>query len=335
MHARRVVALAGALAAASPPPVAAAPPAPRPAGGPAPGRRVARLKITVLSTMLAEQRGGGEWGYAALVEVDGRRILFDTGYRPGTVLANARELGVDLSTVTDVVLSHNHGDHTGGLLTLRRELMRVNPAALARLHVARGIFWDRAAARDAGGQGNRMLALRAAFEATGGAVVEHAGPAELAPGVWLTGPVPRVHPERNWTSTGRVRAPAGETADDIPEDASLAVDTPAGVVLLTGCGHAGAVNTVEHARRLLRGAPLHGLVGGLHLFQASDSVLAWTGARLRAAGLRHLLAGHCTGVEATYALRRAAGLDRRAAVVSAVGSSYTLDGGIDPLQLAR
>ena len=74
------------------------------------------LRVTVLSTMLTDHTGVGEWGFAALVEVDGRRLLFDTGERPETVLQNARELGIDLSTVTDIVLSHHHADHAGGLL---------------------------------------------------------------------------------------------------------------------------------------------------------------------------------------------------------------------------
>jgi hypothetical protein len=63
------------------------------------------LKITILSTMLADD-GIGEWGFAALVEADGRKILFDTGARPNTVLENARELKLDLSDVQDVILSH-------------------------------------------------------------------------------------------------------------------------------------------------------------------------------------------------------------------------------------
>ena len=78
-----------------------APPPSEPAG-----QRVKSLKVTILSTMLADA-GMGEWGFAALVEADGRRILFDTGLRSETVLQNARELGIDLSTVTDVVLSHH------------------------------------------------------------------------------------------------------------------------------------------------------------------------------------------------------------------------------------
>ncbi len=90
------------------------------------------VKVTVLSTMLAGNRGAGigEWGFAALLEVDGQRLLIDTGERPETVLRNAFELGIDLSDVSDVVLTHNHGDHTAGLLTLRRELAKKNPQAL-------------------------------------------------------------------------------------------------------------------------------------------------------------------------------------------------------------
>ncbi|MFL5515142.1 MAG: MBL fold metallo-hydrolase [Gemmatimonadales bacterium] len=82
-----------------------------------PLHKVVSLKITVLSTMLAD-RGMGEWGFSVLVEADGHRILFDTGMHPQTVLDNARDLGIDLSNVTDVVLSHHHGDHTGGLVDL-------------------------------------------------------------------------------------------------------------------------------------------------------------------------------------------------------------------------
>jgi metal-dependent hydrolase (beta-lactamase superfamily II) len=85
---------------------------PAPALGP-----VHVLKITVLSTMLTDAVGVGEWGFSALVEVDGQRVLFDTGGRPETVLNNARELGVDLSNVEDVILSHNHWDHVTGLVT--------------------------------------------------------------------------------------------------------------------------------------------------------------------------------------------------------------------------
>jgi 7,8-dihydropterin-6-yl-methyl-4-(beta-D-ribofuranosyl)aminobenzene 5'-phosphate synthase len=295
--------------------------------------RVHSLRIVILSTMLADE-GIGEWGFAALVVVDGERILFDTGARPATVLENAREMKVDLAGVKDVVLSHNHSDHTGGLLTLRRELSRANAVSLSRAHVGRGMFWSRPSA-DGGGEGNFVLGIRAEYEKGGGVFVEHDGPAQLLPGVWLTGPVPRVHPERNWSGTGRVRAPVGLIEDNVPEDQSLVFDTDRGLVILSGCGHAGVVNTVELARRAVREAPLHALVGGLHLFPLDDARLDWTADKLRAFGLENLVGAHCTGLEAVYRLRAKDGLSRQTAVVGAVGASFELGKGIDPRALAH
>src|SRR5579862_2655384 len=76
-------------------------------------QKISDLKITILSTMLVSTGGGiGEWGFSALVEADGQRVLVDTGGAPDTVLKNAETLGIDLSTVRDVLLTHNHDDHT-------------------------------------------------------------------------------------------------------------------------------------------------------------------------------------------------------------------------------
>jgi len=163
------------------------------------------LKITVLSTMLVgEPAGIGEWGFSALVEGDGHRILVDTGSRPETVLQNVREMKIDLSDVPEVILTHNHGDHVGGLLTLRREFMKKNPAALSVAHVAKGIFYSRPSPR---GEDNEMIAIRKEYEATGGKFIEHADAAEIFPGAWLSGPVPRKYPEHNWSVKGKVQTP--------------------------------------------------------------------------------------------------------------------------------
>jgi len=292
------------------------------------------VKVTVLSTMLAGNRGAGigEWGFAAVLEVDGRRLLVDTGERPDTVLRNAAELGVDLSDITDVVLTHNHGDHTAGLPALRRELAKKNPRALSRAHVARGIFYPRPGA--GGRDENGLLPMKAAYEASGGVFVEHEGPVQILPGVWFTGPVPRVHPERNWTPRGQVRTPSGLVEDTIPEDSSIVVDSAEGLILLSGCSHAGIVNTIEYARKVVRAAPLHAAIGGFHLFAASDAALEWTAGKLREFGLQHLLGAHCTGIEAVYRIRSLAGLTRRTAVVGAVGASFTLGTGISALSIA-
>lgn len=293
--------------------------------------RIRSLKILVLSTMLAEP-GIGEWGFAALVEVDGHRILFDTGARPDTVLKNARELGINLADVPEVILSHNHRDHTGGLVTLRREFARENPAALARVHVGRGIFWNRPA-KDS--ERNYMLTAKPEYEATGGTFIEYDKPTEVYKGVWLTGPVPRTYPERNWNPTGMVKSPEGLVEDTMPEDMSMVFNTDKGLVVLSGCGHAGIINTLEYARKQIRNAPIYAAIGGFHLYQLDDSKLNWTADKLREFKLQNFLGAHCTGIEATYQLRQRVRLNRQTCMVSAVGSSFSLEKGIDPLTLAK
>lgn len=292
---------------------------------------VQNLKITILSTMLSDD-GIGEWGFAALVEADGHRILVDTGAKPDTVLLNARQLNLDLSDVREVVLTHNHDDHVGGLLNLRHELMKKNPTALSIVDVGKGIFYSRP--KD-GQEKNVMLALRKEYEATGGKFVEHDAPAELFPGAWLTGPVPRPYPERNWSLTGKVQTPSGLVEDNIPEDQSLVLDTNKGLVVVSGCGHAGIVNTLTFAEKEFPSTPVYALVGGFHLFAATDDQIDWTADKLKGFGVSYLVGAHCTGIEAVYRLRQKLDLTRQSAVVGAVGQTFVLGEGIHPGQIAQ
>jgi len=293
------------------------------------------VKITVLVTNLGGDpyEGDGEWGYSALVEVDGHKILYDTGSSADLVLRNAKALKIDLSDVEDVVLSHNHFDHVGGLMALRRELSKANPRAMSRVHVGAGIFEPRWS--ESGEDHNGLRLIRAEYLATGGAFVVHDKPTELFPGVWLTGPVPRANNEKNWTPGLSLDTPQGRREDNVPEDSALIFNTSQGMIILSGCAHAGIVNIAEYARGIVGAKPIVAVIGGLHLFSASDQALAWTGAKLKTYGVLSLLAGHCTGIEATFRLRESIGLSRKTAVVSAVGSSFTLGQGIDPRKLAQ
>jgi 7,8-dihydropterin-6-yl-methyl-4-(beta-D-ribofuranosyl)aminobenzene 5'-phosphate synthase len=297
---------------------------------------IGALKVTVLSTMLADPRGICEWGFAALVEADGHCVLFDTGARPETVLRNAAELGVDL---TDVVLSHHHGDHTEGLVTLRRELSKTNPKALAGAYVGRGIFLSRP--RDDGRESNETIALAEPYKASGGTCSEIDRPTEIFSGAWLTGPVPRTHPERNWSGKGTIRttsATASGTAtveDTIPEDMSLVLGTGRSLIVVSGCGHAGIVNTLEYARKAVREAPVFAALGGFHLFAPHRETLDWTAEKLRRMSVANFLGAHCTGIELVYVLRDRLNLDRSHCVVGAVGSGFDLRRGLLPGTIAR
>lgn len=298
-----------------------------------PAYQVKSLRVEVLSTMLTSDDGVGEWGFSAVVDVDGHRILFDTGDRPETVLNNAKELHVDLSNITDVVLSHNHHDHTGGLMTLRGALLTSHPSALSRAHVGQGIFDARR--MDQGRTLDFMATTRREYEATGGHFVVYDHPVELWNGVWLTGPVPRKYPERNWSGHVEIKTAGGWKEDTIPEDMSLVINTARGLVVVSGCGHSGIVNTLDYARASIRNAPVYAALGGFHLYELSDEKLQWTAARLREFGLQNFLGAHCTGIEAVYRIRELVGLNRHTSSVGAVGATFDLGKGMDPGSIAR
>ena len=296
--------------------------------------QVQSFRVLILSTMLAND-GIGEWGFSALVEVDGHRFLFDTGQYSDTVLRNARELGVDLSDITDVILSHHHGDHTGGLLALRHEFSKNNETAMSRVHVAKGIFDSRRSSSDPDAEANSFVEKKATYEATGGVFIEHDRPAELIPGVWVTGPVVRVHPERNWSGNRKIKTPEGWVEDTIPDSQSLVVNTAKGLVILSGCGHAGIINTIEYARGIVVDNPPYAVLGGFHLLSASDEHFQWTAEKLNEFGVTQFFGAHCTGIEAVFQIRDRAGLTRKSCVVGAVGASFDLEKGIDPRYIAR
>ncbi len=296
--------------------------------------QVKSVEVVILSTMLTDHLGVGEWGFSALVETDGRRILFDTGARPETVLQNARELKIDLRGVTDVILSHHHGDHVGGLLTLRRELARTNPDALKCAYVGVGIFLSRPGSD--GRETNEALTIKKEYETLGGSFVVIERGTQLFPGVWLTGPVPRTYPERNWSLKRTIRFPDGRQAEDnVPEDMSLVLDTAKGLVLVSGCGHAGIINTLESARQIVRDTRVHAALGGFHLFEADAATLDWTIGKLKPMEVSNFLGAHCTGIEPVYQLRQRLGLNRANCSVGAVGARFNLRDGLNPGSLAR
>lgn len=265
------------------------------------------LKITILSTMMT-QVGVGEWGFSALVEADGHRILFDTGLRPDTVLQNALSMRIDLSDVEEVVLSHNHGDHTGGLVNLRKELVSANERAMQVAHVGSGIFWERPGSNPQWS----MAPKKVAYEAAGGRFIVHDQAVEIHPGIWLTGPVPRRHPEKNY----------GLKVDD--EHKVGKVQSPDGLI-----------NTLDYATEITGTENVHAAIGGFHMLQASDAGLEWTAEKLVDLEVGNFVGAHCTGLEPVYRIRDLAHLDRLTAVVGATGASFTLSDGIEPLSLAR
>jgi 7,8-dihydropterin-6-yl-methyl-4-(beta-D-ribofuranosyl)aminobenzene 5'-phosphate synthase len=298
------------------------------------------ITVTVLTTNTADFGAfdgitQGEWSFAAWVEVGERAFLFATGWSPDNVLNNAAAMGIDLSVAEDVVLSHNHIDHTGGLETLRRALSKRNPKALSRIHVASGIFASRPG--QDGEELNPMVALRQRLSALGSTFFVYEEPTEIAPGVWVTGPVPRVHEERNYD-----RGPEAIVVldgvlvpDVIPESQSLIITGAGGPVMVSGCGHAGLINSLEYAHEAISPLPPQAAIGGYHLFGASYETLSWTSGQLADMQLKHFVGSHCTGFESVYTIRELMGIGKDQAIVGTIGTRYEGGSGIVPGDLNR
>jgi 7,8-dihydropterin-6-yl-methyl-4-(beta-D-ribofuranosyl)aminobenzene 5'-phosphate synthase len=238
----------------------------------------------------------GEHGFAALIERDGDSILFDTG-GGHTLLHNAQRMNLDLRRVGQVVLSHGHYDHTGGLWPL---LQSCGPKELL---AHPGIFTRRYAIRE-GIRRSIGIPYGEDFLRGIGASFSYSDAfREIAPGIFLTGEVPR----QTDFEDGDANLFCDDTGcqrDHVPDDQSLVLVTRKGLLLLLGCCHAGVVNTVELARRRTGVDQLYAVVGGCHLAFSSKLQIDSTIQALKRYGVKKICAGHCTGFDASVRLAK-------------------------------
>ena len=285
----------------------------------------APYQITVLATNISDYGGLGEWSFAALFQGEQDAVLFDTGFKEDTVLHNVLHLGVNLSGVEKVVLSHFHSDHTGGLLILREHFRPANEAALSQVYVAAGFFDQRATATGVEvGPGDFASAqdFKAAAEALGIRFIEISEPIEIAPKLWLTGPVPRVEEHYNGPAGLFINQDGAPVPDIIMDDQSLGYLTDKGWLMTSGCGHSGLINTGKVLQGI-KDEPIYSIVGGFHLWQADSETLNRTASWLGERGLGLMMGGHCTGIAAAETIASQLQLSRSQISHAAIGSVIT------------
>ena len=265
-----------------------------------------------------------EHGFSALVTVHSGTVsstlLFDTGASPDGLAVNAERLGIDVGGLQGVVLSHGHFDHAGGFDGLAR--LRGRSGLPLTVHPA---VWTRRRLELPAGQGLEMLTLsRGALQREGFEIIERRQPSLLVGGILITGEVDRVtefehgmpQAHQAWDGNGWRHDPT------VIDDQALVINVCGrGLVVITGCGHAGVVNIIRHAMRLTGVSKLLALIGGFHLSgPAFEPVIGPTVTALTELAPELIVPGHCTGWRAQHTL--AAALPD-AWVQTSVGTTYT------------
>ncbi len=266
-----------------------------------------------------------EHGFSMLVEVrkgpSVRRLLFDTGVTPRGCVQNLRRLGRDPRDIEVIVCSHGHFDHTTGLSGLADWLGRPNMPVV--IHPE---FWTQRRLTAPGPEPVVMpTTSRRALESAGFDIVEERRPSFLFDrSVLITGEVDRTTDfERGAPNHQAWRSDRWEPDPLILDDQALIVHVAGrGLVVLTGCGHAGVVNICRYARRLTGVDRLHAVAGGFHLNgPAFEPVIAPTLDAFEQLAPDVLIPAHCTGWKATHAM---AGRFPEAFVQNSVGTRFDL-----------
>ena len=260
------------------------------------------IRITTLSENTAGFPGVlAEWGLSILVETDDKKILFDTGASI-SVPHNAPIFGLDLSAIDKIVLSHGHYDHTGGL----KEVLKLVGQQVEV--IAHPDIWAQKYAR---GQGfERYIGVPFPIEDLedlGGSFTMSREPVWITDNIVTTGEIPMTEEFEALDPNLYVKENGNWRNDDLLDDRALIIKTDEGLVIILGCAHRGAINTVRHAQEITGVTSIHTVIGGTHLLNASEERVLRTGIALQELGVQRVGVSHCTGLTSAMLLAQQLG----------------------------
>ncbi len=261
------------------------------------------LKITTLIENMpdTEEKLAFEHGFSVWIEVEDKRILFDTG-QSGSFVENAEVLGIDLSEVDVVVLSHGHYDHTGGVPALLKKLQMRTP-----FYIGKEFFEPKYKLLEDGSYKYNGNPFKPEL-LTGKDSMARVYPVEaditwISKNLVLFKNFERVTDYEKVNPKFFVKTEQGYEQDLFVDEISLGILTEAGLVLLVGCSHVGIVNILEHVKRVLH-IPVAAVLGGTHLVEAGEERLQKTILALKEYGVKTIAVSHCTGEAGMKLLKR-------------------------------
>lgn len=258
-----------------------------------------KISVSTLSENTAAWMGLlGEWGLSILVEVDGMRVLLDTG-QDTVAVHNADALGIDLSTVDKIVLSHGHCDHTGGLRSVLAAMKK--PVEI----IAHPDIWTSKYVRLSGEETHTYIGIpfqREELEGLGAAFTLSREPVWITDCIVTTGEIPMGNDYERIDSILYVKEEGEFKPDPLRDDMSLVIKSDDGLVVIAGCAHRGIINTLHHAQELTGVKKIKAVIGGTHLMSAGEEQIKLTITALRELDIKNLGPSHCTGFYAAARL---------------------------------
>jgi 7,8-dihydropterin-6-yl-methyl-4-(beta-D-ribofuranosyl)aminobenzene 5'-phosphate synthase len=255
--------------------------------------------MTTLYTLVEDYSGYGssllgQHGISFLIDHEGTRILFDTGCEAEPLLHNMEKLNVDPGDIDCIFLSHCHYDHTGGLFDLLKVVEKKIPViahpSLFRHHISL-----KPHIRPVG-----MRVPKEAFDPYAYFILTR-DPFEITKGVFSTGEIQNRAPFEAPTLQVYTVEGGALVKDPLMDDMSIVISSPAGLIVVSGCSHAGIVSILNHSLKIISTSEIRAVVGGLHLIDAEKERISKTVKSFRDLKVQEVYIGHCTGFEAEVA----------------------------------
>jgi 7,8-dihydropterin-6-yl-methyl-4-(beta-D-ribofuranosyl)aminobenzene 5'-phosphate synthase len=253
------------------------------------------IKITTLSeNTVAAPRLLAEWGLSIHVETDEMNVLLDTGQSVSAAY-NADVLGIDLSKIDKIVLSHGHHDHTGGLREVLGK-MRKKIDIIAHPDIWAAKYGKRPEQKEGVYCGIPFQRLE--IEKSRARFIATREPMRLSENIMTTGEIPMITDFEPVNQTLCIIQNGKYVPDPLLDDQAIIITTGEGLVIVLGCAHRGMINTIYHARNLTGIEKVAMVIGGCHLHDASEERIWQTIGTLKELGVGKIGVSHCTGMRA-------------------------------------
>ena len=259
------------------------------------------IRITTLIENTSGEHLGleTEHGISFLIEVNGKSYIFDTG-QSGSIVKNAGKMGLDLTKVEKIILSHGHYDHSGGLLPLLDS--GAGPSG-AELIVHKDFFVPKY-----GIEGARTEFLGNDFtpedlRSRGFDIKQISSDLQaLGDGIHVVSNFDRTHQQEKINERFVLLKDGVLEVDDFGDEIMLAIETPKGLVLIAGCSHPGIMNMIDTVKKRL-GTGIYAVIGGTHLVEADDDYLNAAVEFFNELDCELIGVSHCTGPRAMERLK--------------------------------